>query len=74
MDLYYYVVNYLYPYVALQPMPGIECTKENFLIHGSSIDNLFGFYYCEIITLNDLYIRLLPYKTKDGLLLFPLGK
>jgi hypothetical protein len=73
-NLYYYDVNSLYPYVALQPMPGIECTKENFLIRGSKIDNLFGFYYCEIITPNDLYIDLLPHRTNDGSLLFLLGK
>ena len=41
IGLYYYDVNYLYPYVALQPMPAIECTKENFLNRGSIIDNLF---------------------------------
>lgn len=55
-------------------MPEIECTKENLLIRGSKIDNLFGFYYCEIITPNDLYIYLLPHRTNDGSLLFPLGK
>lgn len=29
--LYYYDVNSLYPYVALQELPGIECSKESFL-------------------------------------------
>lgn len=72
--MYYYDVNYLYPYVALQPMPGLECIKKNFLKHGSKIDNLFGFYYCEIIIPNDLYIGLLPHITDDGSLLFPIGK
>jgi hypothetical protein len=47
-------------------MPEIECTKENFLNLGFIIDNLFGFYYCEIITLNYLYIGLLLHRTDDG--------
>jgi len=74
MNLYYYDVNSLYPFVALQAMPGTECTKENFLVKGSKIDNLFGFYYCEIITPNDLYFGLLSHKTENGSLIFPLGK
>lgn len=48
--------------------------KIKFLIRGTSIYNLFGFYYCEIITPNDLYLGLLPHRTKNGSLLFPLGK
>lgn len=67
--LYYYYINSLYPYIALQPMPGIECTKENFLIHESYLD-----FIIEIITPNDLYIGLLPHRTNDSSLLFPLRK
>jgi hypothetical protein len=55
-------------------MPGLECIKKNFLKHGSKIDNLFRFYYCEIIIPNDLYIGLLSHRTDDRLLLFPIGK
>ena len=60
--LYYYDVNSLYPYVALQDLPGIVCSKETFMDASQdassshllrkgwdkSIKGLFGFYYCSI--------------------------
>jgi len=73
-DLYYYDVNSLYPFVALQDMPGLECCKEEFINLNPNIDNLFGFYYCEIITPLNSYLGLLPVRTKGGGIEFPLGK
>lgn len=71
--MYYYDVNSLYPYVALQDLPGLECSKiDNF---GDNVDicNLFGFYYCEIETSGDKYLGVLPVTSKFGIY-FPLGK
>lgn len=50
-------------------MPGLSCTLEtdiNKSIH--SISNLFGFYYCKIIT-KDSYLGLLPLRTRNGLIM-----
>lgn len=71
--LYYYDVNSLYPYVALQDLPGTKCSKENFIGLDVNIDTLFGFYYCCIESPKDSYLGLLPMRDKDGLR-FPLGK
>lgn len=75
--LYYYDVNSLYPYVALQDMPGINCSKENFINTcdteiDKSIKNLFGFYYCSVESPKDNYLGLLPFRSEGGLI-FPLG-
>ena len=72
-NLYYYDVNSLYPYVAQQDLPGIGCYKEHFIGMNPSLENLFGFYYCEIEIYNDNYFGLLPVRNKEGLY-FPLGK
>ncbi len=69
--LYYYDVNSLYPYVALQDMPGCECVYYEKC--NKSIDELFGFFYCDIDAPLDLYIGVLPYKRKDGNI-YPVGK
>lgn len=76
-NLFYYDVNSLYPYVALNSLPGLSCTYNEYYNDISpDIENLFGFYYCKIDTTNTSvkYIGLLPYRTKDKGLLFPLGK
>jgi len=73
-NLYYYDVNSLYPYVALQDMPGLSCYKEEFSLSvNPNIDNYFGFYYCEIISPKDKYLGLLPVRSNVGIE-FPLGK
>lgn len=56
-DLYYYDVNSLYPYVALQDMPGLEYGKVEYHID-KSIDDLFGFFYCSIEAPFDNYLGL----------------
>lgn len=72
-NLIYLDVNSLYPYAALNPMPGLECKWiESYEPEGLNLDNLFGVFHAEVIT-NDLYIGLLPVKSKNGLL-FPNGQ
>ena len=71
-NLYYYDVNSLYPYVALQDMPGLSANKLQFF-SDKSIDDLFGFFYCKIETPIDSYLGLLPVRNKNGID-FPLGK
>lgn len=49
-NLYLYDVNSLYPYVALQDMPGLECSKVNYYTDKSlqELGDVFGFFYCKI--------------------------
>lgn len=73
-NLYYYDVNSLYPYVCLQDMPGMYCSKEHYLESiNVKLDNLFGFYYCEIDAPVNNYIGVLPLRNNDGIY-FPVGK
>lgn len=71
--MYYYDVNSLYPYVALQDLQGLECSKIDNFEDNVDICNLFGFYYCEIETSGDKYLGVLPFTSKFGIY-FPLGK
>ncbi|EFQ24845.1 DNA polymerase (mitochondrion) [Colletotrichum graminicola M1.001] len=75
-NLYYYDVNSLYPYVALFDMPGtkltsyVKYTKDD----AYNLHDLFGFFKCEVYKdPNNEYIGLLPFRTKDGTLIHPLG-
>lgn len=70
-NLFYYDVNSLYPYVALNDMPGGKCTYIYSPNKGMNLENLFGFFYCEIEA-SDRYLGLLPYRAKQGLV-FPIG-
>ena len=72
-NLYYYDVNSLYPYVALQDMPGLTCKKVFFFEGYEDISQLFGYFYCRIETPLDDYLGLLPIRTNTGLK-FPLGQ
>jgi len=71
-NLYYYDVNSLYPFAALNYMPGVECYREDYINDNVNITNLFGFYECEIIC-KDNYLGLLPVRDHTGLV-FPVGK
>ena len=72
-NLYYYDVNSLYPFVALNPMCGNQYKYiENFSDKGLDLSNLFGFFFCEIET-KDNYLGLLPLRKPEGLLM-PNGK
>ena len=69
-DLFYYDVNYLYPFPAYNPMPSLSCTY--FEYNDRTIDlthNHFGLYYCKI-EVSDRYIGLLPYRS-DTHVLYP---
>src|ERR1700723_2112011 len=65
-NLLYYDVNSLYPYAALNNMPGLNCVYTDNINSniGDILDNLFGFYYCKIKT-KDGYLGLLPHRTKN---------
>ena len=73
-NLNYYDVNSLYPYSALNAMPGLECSYiENIDLNiNEYINDMFGFYYCKVKA-SDNYLGLLPYRTSNGLLM-PIGE
>ena len=73
-NLLYYDVNSLYPYAALNNMPGLNCIYTDNINSniGDILNNLFGFYFCKIKT-NDGYLGLLPHRTNNGLIQ-PLGE
>ena len=75
-NLYYYDVNSLYPYAALNDMVGVDCTwidsyteDERFELEK---DNLFGFFYCEVKA-KDGYLGLLPVR-HQSMLTYPVGE
>lgn len=68
-DLIYIDVNSLYPYLSLNPLPGLEANYLQDLDgEGLDLNNLFGFFYAKVKTKND-YLGLLPIKNKKGLIL-----
>lgn len=68
-NLYYYDVNSLYPYAALNSMPGTNCIYMDTINNSiENIDNFFGFYYCTIKT-NNSYLGLLPVRSKQGIIM-----
>ena len=75
-NLYYYDVNSLYPYAALNTMPGLNCVyidkidinMKDYILS----DEMFGFYYCLIVT-NNLYFGLLPVRQTNGGIFMPEG-
>jgi DNA polymerase type B, organellar and viral len=72
-NLTYTDVNSLYPYAALNPMPGLNCQwLESYNSEGLDLSKLFGVFYAKVITNGD-YLGLLPVRTKSGLI-FPRGK
>ena len=73
-NLYYYDVNSLYPYAALNPMPGVNCVYIDSINTNikNYVDNMFGFYYCSIETTND-YLGLIPVRQDNGSVFMPNG-
>lgn len=72
-NLIYLDVNSLYPYAALNPMPGLNSTFiEDLSGKGLELDHLFGFFYAEVET-NNSYLGLLPLKNENGNF-YPNGK
>ncbi len=73
LNCYYYDVNSLYPFVSKLPMVNNECTFiEDFTGNGLDLNNLFGFFYADVIT-NKGYLGLLPVIDNDGRLICPNG-
>lgn len=66
-DLYYYDVNSLYPFASLNDMPGLNCEKLVYYNKTPDLSNLFGFFYCKVETPKDLYLGLLPIRSKFGI-------
>lgn len=74
-DLYYYDVNSLYPYVMQEyPMPGGEPVWHSNLVGKELDDSLFGFIEAYIECPATINKPFLPYKDKNGTLIFPTGK
>lgn len=72
-DLTYLDVNSLYPFAALNPMPGLDCKWiESYGDQELDLDQLFGIFHAVVVP-NYLYIGFLPLRSKDGIL-FPNGK
>jgi len=71
-DLFYYDVNSLYPYVSLNDMVSLKYSKQEYINKEAELDELFGFFYCDIIAPSNNYLGLLPIKTKTGNI-YPVG-
>jgi hypothetical protein len=72
-NLYYYKANSLYSFVSLNYIPGKDCTYlEDLKGVSLNLNNLFGFFYCEIESKNG-YLGLLPVHSDFGLIM-PKGK
>jgi len=72
-DLLYLDINSLYPYSALNYLPGNICHYlESLSEDGLDLDSLFGFFYAKVKT-NIQYLGLLPLRLKDKLI-FPNGE
>lgn len=69
---YYYDVNSLYPYASLNPMPGLNATYIENIDKTLNLEGLFGFFYCKV-HYSGKYLGLLPYRTENSSLLFPVG-
>jgi DNA polymerase elongation subunit (family B) len=72
-NLYYYDVNSLYPYVSLQDMVGLKCSKQEYINKHADLNTLFGFYYCDIKAPKDSYLCVLPLRVDTGII-FPTGE
>lgn len=62
-------MNSLYPSVAFNDFFGTNCILESFTdMYRKNIlsDDLFCFYYCEVVAPSDAYLGLLPVKDKGG--------
>ena len=66
-NLAYLDINSLYPYAALNPLPGLNCQfLESFEEEGLELNNLFGFFYAKVKT-NNQYLGLLPLHINESL-------
>ncbi|KAI0999605.1 hypothetical protein K3495_g8591 [Podosphaera aphanis] len=64
--LYYYDVNSLYPFAAINKLPGLNASKVEYFDYNPDINKLFGFFYCKITTSTNSeiskYFGLLPHR------------
>lgn len=66
-NLYYYDVNSLYPFCALNDMPGRElCYSSTIEENINNLGDIFGFFHCSI-ECSDLYIGLLTTRNENGI-------
>ena len=72
-NLYYYDVNSLYPCVSLNDMVGLECHKQEYINKKANLNELLGFFYCDIEAPKDNYLGILPVRTKTGIV-FPVDR
>jgi hypothetical protein len=72
-NYYYYDVNSLYPFAALNDMPGLNCTYFENVKDMLKLKDLFGYLYCKVKCSDSIYLGLLPKKT-DTSLIFPAGE
>lgn len=75
LDLDYYDVNSLYPFVMKSyPMPSGVPVWVNNLSGGVDLDTLFGFIEAYVVCPSSIERPFLPFKEKSGTLIFPTGK
>lgn len=61
-------MNSLYPFASKNPMPGKSCRYiESFQEKGLALEDLFGFFYCEIESPESDYFGLLLVRDKSGI-------
>jgi hypothetical protein len=70
-NLYHYDINSLYPYAMLNDMPGNYLKYEKNIL---SLDNFFGFIYCEIEISKNILIPMVPIRCKNNKIIYPVGK
>lgn len=73
-NLYYYDINSLYPFVMKEfPMPGGVPVWHSDL-ESMELDSMFGFIKAYVECPKTMKRPFLPYRNKDGLLIFPTGE
>jgi hypothetical protein len=68
-NLHYYDVNSLYPFSMLNDMP----VGEPVYTTDPDLNNIFGFVEVEVTAPTNLKYPVLPYRTKEGLIIKPVG-
>lgn len=65
-------VNSLYPFTALNPMPGTNSVYMETFDKSLELNDLFGFFYAKVQTPSDCYYGLLPIRSPNGVI-YPKG-
>src|ERR1700712_956452 len=69
-NLYYYDINSLYSSQMLKDMPVKEL---NFIDNLKSLDNFFGFALVEVHCPKHIKTPVLPFRSKEGTVIYPRG-